>query len=474
MSKKSVDIVLCSVPFLDTDGPLMAPGILKSSIETAGFTAKTLDLNIEVLKIIRSSVNYKKLVDFFHNETVTADTVEEITELIKYCTKRIIDTNPKCIGLSLLTYASQIFTRWLCVNLKTEQPNIPIVIGGSGIKNFLVDSNNSFCDDLRNHGLIDDYIMGDGEHSIVEYLKGNINYPGINSQTWNQITDLDSLPWADYSDYDFSLYSDVTVPIIDSRGCVRSCEFCDIIQHWKKYKYRSAENVWNEIQHQIKKHGIRHITFRNSLTNGNMKNFRALVKYMADYNRANEQNKISWAGYFIIRDAQQHPESMWQDIADSGGYLWLGVESVVQRVRHQLGKKFDNIDIDYHLEQAKKWNVPLMLLIIVGYPSETRNDYEFTKQWFRDRKIYANKPVKNVLLSPASILPGTALEKKSEDYGIKLGKYPSIWINHQLNISVEEKLKYYKELEILVKDLGFDYYEHIEKTLEVTKVYANM
>ena len=40
---------------------------------------------------------------------------------------------------------------------------------------------------------------------------------------------------------------------------------------------------------------------------------------------------------------------------------------------------------------AKKYSVPLLLLLIIGYPTETHEDFEFTKQWFQDRQQYAGK-----------------------------------------------------------------------------------
>ena len=58
----------------------------------------------------------------------------------------------------------------------------------------------------------------------------------------------------------------------------------------------------------------------------------------------------------------------------------MGIESVVERVRIALGKNFTNDDIDYHLAMAKKYSVPLLLLLIVGYPTESQQDFEFTKE----------------------------------------------------------------------------------------------
>jgi hypothetical protein len=104
---------------------------------------------------------------------------------------------------------------------------------------------------------------------------------------------------------------------------------------------------------------------------------------------------------------------------------------------------------------GKKYSVPLILLIIVGYPTETLADYEYTKQWFRDRKQYADS-VAFVNLSFASILPGTQLSRKSEEYGIKRGKLPSIWINQNLNITSEVRVAYLLELyNICANECGF-------------------
>jgi hypothetical protein len=179
---------------------------------------------------------------------------------------------------------------------------------------------------------------------------------------------------------------------------------------------------------------------------------------IGDYNKqfASRKQQMSWKGYFIIRSSGQHPEEMWQNIKNSNGYLMLGVESVIQRIRYQIGKKFDNADIEYHLEMGKKYQVPMMLLMIVGYPGETRADFDYTKQWFVDHKHYAGDSVLAVNLSPGSVLPGTELYRKKDEYGIELGTLPILWIDQQLNISYQDKLNHFNELLKLVSDLGYN------------------
>ena len=451
-----MDILFCSAPGTFSSRPALAPAILKGCVIAAGFDSQAIDLNIEVVNLINQNPRKKLIEDFFKLQKIHNDIIDDIGNLIDYCADRIINLNPDILGLSLLTQDSQFFTVWLCYHLKTIKPDFKIIIGGSGIKNFIAESTINFAELLKTKGYIDDYINGDGEHSVVEYLTDNLSYPGINSGTWQPITDLNVLPYPDFSDYDFSLYDDPGIPICDSRGCVRTCEFCDIIEHWKKYQYRTADNIFAEMQYQIQKHKITKFFFYNSLTNGNMKEFQNLLDLICKYNADNPAKQISWDGYFIVRNKKQHPEQFWKKIKKSNGYLQLGIESVVEKVRVNLGKNFTNDDIDYHLLMAKKYSVPLLLLLIIGYPTETHEDFKFTKQWFQDRQHYARNPIDQVVFSLAAILPNTKLERKQQDYGIVRGEIPTIWMTPVNKISTQDRIQYFDELTNLLTNMNMN------------------
>jgi len=448
-----MDILFCSAPGTFSSRPTLAPAILKACAANAGFNATAVDLNIEIYNLLCNHPRQKLLKEFFELQKIHKDIIEDIGDLLDYCADRITSLNPRILGLSLLTQDSQFFTVWLCYHLKILNPTLKIVIGGSGIKNFIAESKINFAELLKSKGYVDDYINGDGEYSIVEYLKNNLDYTGINSGTWEPIKDLNVLPYPDFTDYDFSQYNERGIPICDSRGCVRTCEFCDIIEHWKKYQYRTADNIFEEMQHQIAQHNITRFFFYNSLTNGNMKEFQKLLDLMCDYNDKHPSAQISWDGYFIVRNKKQHPEDFWQKIKKSNGYLQLGIESVVEKVRIALGKNFTNDDIDYHLSMAKKYSVPLLLLLIVGYPTETQQDFEFTKQWFQDRRHYARNPINQVVFSLSAILPNTKLERKQEEYGIVRGEIPTIWMTQVTDISTQDRITYFNELNGLLESL---------------------
>lgn len=464
--------IIVAVPYVDTTEPIMAPALLKSVLKTYGIESTALDLNIKLVNKLSIHPKKQKLLDFFFSQLIHDDCIDDINDLILYCRDEILKHDPSIISMSLLVYSCQIFTKWLCAGLKQSRPDLKIVLGGTGIKNFVGEDNLSFCTQLKDLGLIDDFIVGDGEVSFYEFIQGNRDYPGINSNNWIPIPDLNTAPWPDYSDYDFSLYEKSLIPLNDSRGCIKNCEFCDVIEYWQKFQYRTAENIFAEMLYQIDRHHITKFSFRSSLVNGNLKEFKKLISMISDYNENKSKlQQISWEGYFIIRGAQYHPEDLWQKLQTSNATLLVGVESVIQSVRNRLGKTFNDEDIDHDLTMGQKYKVPLILLMIVAYPTETREDFEYTKQWFRDRKHYANNSVIFVALSFASILPGTQLARRSSEYGIKKGKLPSIWINQNLSITSAERKQYLLELyNVCQNECNFNAFTN-EQTLEHTNDY---
>jgi len=446
MSKSNHRVVIASMPLVDSmHAPMAAPAVLKASLTKAGIQSTAMDLNIEVLVKLKSHPEYNNLKKFFYSQVAEDWTVQEVSKILFYCANRIADKNPTIIALSLLTSECQNFTLWLCLILRQMCPQARIVIGGPGIKHHVASTTDHFRTGIKNKGLIDDWISGDGDQSLIEYINGNYSYPGINSDMWAPTTDLDSLPYPDWSDYNFYLYSQNYIPIVDSKGCVRNCEFCDVIEYWEKFQSRCAEKIFEEILYQIEQYNMRDFDFRSSITNGNLKEFKRLLSLMYEYNQGKYRpEQISWNASFIVRPKSQHPESMWQQMAATNATLSLGVESVVPHVRKSLGKFFENKDIDFHLEMAKKYNIKIILMIITGYPTETLEDYEFTKQWFRDRAQY-NSTIHRLFLSQATILPGTGLERNIDKYKIIVDvNNPRQWQTE--TIDRQTRYTYQKEL----------------------------
>ncbi|WP_353480121.1 radical SAM protein [Haliscomenobacter sp.] len=445
-------VVIASMPLVDSmHAPMAAPAVLKASLNKAGIQSTAMDLNIEVLVKLKSHPEYNNLKKFFDSQMAEDWVVQEISKILFYCANRIADKNPTIIALSLLTFECQNFTLWLCLILRQLCPTARIVIGGPGIKYHVANPLDHFRTGIRNKGLVDDWIAGDGDQSLVEYVNGNYTYPGINSDAWIPAADLDSLPHPDWSDYNFYLYTQSFIPVVDAKGCVRNCEFCDVIEYWEKFQSRSAENIFEEMLSQMKRYNMRNFDFRSSITNGNLKEFKRLLRLMDEYNQGKYRaEQISWNASFIVRPNSQHPESMWQQMATTNATLSLGIESVIPHVRKKLGKYFENDDIDYHLGMAKKYNINIILMIITGYPTETLEDYEYTKQWFKDRVQY-NNTIRRLFLTPLTILPGTGLERNISKYGIIVSEENRrVW--QTAEISRSARLEHHQSLVDLCKN----------------------
>lgn len=404
-------VVITTVPFIDEDSPLCAPAVLKANLVRNGIECVGLDLNISIFNKIKNHPFRNNFLKFFYEQTIDECVIDEIVEMIYFYANKILEHKPTIIGLSLFTIDSQCFTAWLCSVLRTMAPDVKIVIGGPGLQT-LEEKNVVYPERLKQINLIDDYIVGDADFTFVEYVK-NQNMSGVNTLEWKPVEEFDTLPMPDYSDYNFFEYGNLSLPIVDSRGCVQNCEFCDVIAFWKKFQYQLAENIFEAMMHYIKTYNIYRFQLASSICNGNMREFKKLVKLIADYNKKqrHEVTKISWHGSFIIRPKKHHTEELFQLIKESNGYLYCGVESIVSHVRKALGKNFDNDDLEHHLKMCKKYQISVNLLMISSYYTETDNDYEIAKQWFRDHKEYANNTVEQVQFTLLTILSGTNLEK---------------------------------------------------------------
>jgi radical SAM superfamily enzyme YgiQ (UPF0313 family) len=433
----------------------MAPASLKSMVEQNGFTSVCFDLNSEIHSKILHHHQREKFLDFFYHELIHDEIVEDLSVMINYCADRILEHNPSVVALSLFCYDCQVFAAWTAAAIRQKNPNCRILLGGPGIR---VEDKLTFVDKMLEKGYIDDFIIGDGEYALVEYLKGNLSYPGINSPIWNQNVDISNLPDPNFDDYNFFWYNEPSIPIVDSRGCVRKCEFCDVIEIWKEYQYTTANSTFDQMLRQYQKYNITHFDFRSSISNGNLREFKKLMSLIAEYNDGKfSSEQFSWEGSFIVRPESQHNEELWKDLSRTNATLFLGVESIVESVRINLGKNFTNSDLDYHLEMAQKYNIDISLLFIAGYHSETLEDFETVKQWFRDRTRYANNSIREIKMTELDILPYTKLGRNLDHYGITLSnnRYDN-WTSSKTGVTVEQRKLYFEQLKnIISEECGF-------------------
>ena len=221
--------------------------------------------------------------------------------------------------------------------------------------------------------------------------------------------------------------------------------------------------------HLNKKYNVTRFNFSDSLINGSLKEFKKFTKILAEHNR-NNQNPLHWTSQFIVRAKSQVNQEYWQDIADSKGQdLAIGVETGSECVRNHMNKKFSNADLDYTLEMLNQYNITCVFLIIVGYPTETEEDFQQTLDMFTRYKKYRHI-INNVIIgSTLSILPGTPLYKEAEKNNIIIDKYENNWVAlDNPDLTLERRLQRRHLLDKHLIDLGYyqsNANEHMMKIL---------
>jgi len=383
-----IDILFAIIPKLEPFAPTTGPALLKSHCEAGGLTATVRDYNIDLYNWLKKKGLHEQ---YFHDDDSGFITwfdrkfvyPEEWYELYDIIEPKLLDwireikrINPTWVGLSMLSSASVCVGRKMCELLREHAPQIKIVIGGAAVRK----ENKMWLDE----GWIDYFIYGDGEFSIVELLKGNTGASGINSPFPNQVEDLNTILMPNYDDINWTHYEFeaqyAPIYVTGSRGCVKRCTFCDVPLLWPKYKWRSAEHLFREVELMYKKHGRRMFRFTDSLINGSMSQFRTFLKMIKKFNRGKyDIEQIKWWSQWIVRARGQMLEEDFELMKQSNvNELDIGLESFSESVRWHMGKKFTDDDLWWNLEMMHKYNIHYTLLMITGYPTETLEDHHHT------------------------------------------------------------------------------------------------
>jgi len=438
------DLLIVTAPYTETGQPLQAPAIIKACVMEHGFSARTHDINHDFVNLQNSDKEkFELLKNFFSFGTLEdREKIKIVDEYINETVNNLLlKFNPKYVAVSVFTYQCQQFSEMFAKRIKEVSPTMKIVFGGQGISTQGIgSSNDAWAKSLKARKVIDHFIVSEGEVAIVNLLKHGKG-AGVDNTDWIQQLDLERSPLPDYSDYDLDSYEGDQIMITGSRGCVRRCTFCDIHKHWKKFVYRKGQDIANEMIEQSKRYKKYRFGFTDSLINGSMKAYRDFIGVMADYNESATQ-KISWQGQFIVRGIKAMTEEDWKLTGKAGAeHLSIGVESGSEAVRDHMKKQFSNSDMDEFVEQAYLNKVNLQFLMIVGYPTETYEDFLETLRMFKKYKKYQSI-VKGVTLgSTLGVLPGTPLaEEHGHDLSLHGGE--NFWIYEKnKSLTFKERIK---------------------------------
>lgn len=281
---------------------------------------------------------------------------------------------PDVIGFSI--YGRNLFFAIELARLfRARFPEVKLIFGGPWIsfevqRELLVDAP------------IDAVVAGDGEEillPLVSRLKNGQGVSGLAKTDWcgdipllrPTPAGLSTAPIADYSEFDLDLYEPGVFATQLARGCMRRCRFC-ADQSITPYRCRPLDTIKAEIGNLRKKYGLTALNFNDQAINWNTK----LLGEICDW-LLTECPDLIWSANAGITPKLDRP--VLDRVREAGcTQLNFGLESGSDAVLRLMGKGFTRELASRIVRDTSEADIKVGLNLIVGYPGETREDFEAT------------------------------------------------------------------------------------------------
>jgi len=351
-------------------GPQVAPyGIarLAGLSRSLGFETRCWDINIACYQHDKNLWHWHNDWKWSNKEYFKNDIRPNIEPVLVKFLDELVEFNPDVIGFT--TYYTNGESLELITQLIKERlPDIKIIIGGPEAR--------SVRRGEKEFNNIDYVSVGEGEMVFAEFLENFENdiLPTERFIEHNKEIriDLDSVPWADYRDFNINDYEFNGVASEVSRGCIAKCTFCTEPTFWR-YRGRIADSVIDEVEYNYKTYGIESVWFIDSLVNGNLKELRTFAQGIID-----RGINISWMGY--ARNDGRMDKDYLKTLLDSGlRIMQMGVESGSNKVVKLIDKKVTAAEVEQNFRDlADLGSYTTTTSWFVGFPGEEPVDFAQT------------------------------------------------------------------------------------------------
>lgn len=345
--------------------PPLGLGALSAYLKSNGIRVKVIDA-------LKDNINKDKILEILAKE------------------------NPDAVGINCL---SAFYNEVIELSLLIKQKNLRCLIGGVHPTflpyKTLVDSKADFV------------LCGESEISLTKLIKNNFvnnNIRGVyslkNLSDENQlvlkgeiIEDLDEAPFTDWDELNPNLYpkaphgaiaKNFPIGIIStSRGCPYECTFCASPQFYeRKIRFRSPENVIQEIKYLIEQYGVKEIHFEDDNLTLKRDHIEKICNLLIE-----NKIKISWACPNGIR-ADKVDKDLIKLMKQSGCYYFAyGIESANIKILNNI-KKHETIDIiNKSINIADECGISCQGFFIFGLPGETKETIQETINFAKKSRL---------------------------------------------------------------------------------------
>lgn len=327
-------------------------------------------------------------------------------------------TRPEVVGITCMSptfeNASQI-----AYHVKQAAPGARVILGGHHAT-FM------YREVLERNRWIDLVVIGEGEQTMrelvgrlsmgeqIDGVKGIAYRKGgkvVVSPPRDFMTDLDALPFPEPYPITINKEDYSTARILSSRGCPFPCKFCSESGFYnRRIRYRSPENVLDEIEYKYDKYGFRDFMFSDDLFVLDI----GRVKKICDGIKSRGL-QIKWACNTRVDTA---PREIFEAMYDAGcRRLFVGVESADNEILSAMDKRSKVEDIIRGIKMVKSIGLDVSVGFILGFPGETKETANSSLELARE--LSEQSGIDEIAFTFLNVYPGTDLYNNLEGYGLR-------------------------------------------------------
>lgn len=490
---KNLDFLIANVPSIELRPPI-GPARIKAFVQQQGYTCHAIDLNLDLWHRLQMDKEYfqsdedrfwegsekwqlwqdRKLFDDFYDVA--------LERIIDEWADEIAEANPRYFGISVHFLRSQLTAKKLLESLKRKAPHIPTVLGGSAAEHFGLE---------LGWDILDWIVVGEGEHGVVSLIENSPCVGVYNKDTYNiewkleaprtPKVDLSTIPYPDYTDFQFDQYPKDAYEIAENtmgvaslfmegtRSCVFDCKFCNVRGEFGVYRAREGIEIADEMIYYYETYGVADFVFVDNILNGNLKQMDIMVNRLLDYYQENNI-KLVWSAYFAIRSKSQMPPEMWNRLRASGlHHIKLGIESGSTATLKEMDKKYTKEDLLYCMEQCYRLNITTRSMFFVGYPTESEEEFLDTLDTIEKLKPFDEilKPLYIGVLMRVKPNTRAKTDYTAKGYLKKDKRFPNnypyrmYWVYDDGNVynDLAIRVDRHKRLATRCQQLGFKYFD---------------
>ncbi len=357
---------------------------------------KSLDVSVPPLGLLylasyinKYSENFKaKIID----TSVDGVSLDEIGDLIK-------KSNPFVVGITSMTPQLQGAVELARFVKETVNTEAKVFLGGPHIS-----ADKDFIDRYSN--IFDYAITGESEKTFLESIEKLLEKKEIpHVQAGENLHNLDSIPFPDNSLIRREKYNK-TQSMLFGRGCPFQCYYCSRPSISRTVRYRSVENMIEEIKHVYEYSGG-YINFQDDT-------FTMIRKRVVGLCNAIKKEKLElhWECNTRIDLVDDEILKIMKEAGCES--INFGIESGSERVRKEIIHKgnFTNKRIKEVFSLCRKHEIKIVCYFMIGHPTETKEEIELTK------KMILKSGLDLLGLSIPTPFPGSPLYNIAENEGV--------------------------------------------------------